>query len=67
MASRSINKLVVHHSASSSVTTKRSDLERWHKERGFLDIGYHKVVGETVRLRMDATREARVRMRKAQI
>lgn len=44
MALRTIDKLVVHHSASSSVTTKKSDLERWRKERGFLEIGYHKVI-----------------------
>lgn len=44
MVLRTINKLVVHHSASSSVTTKKGDLERWHKQRGFLEIGYHKVI-----------------------
>ena len=44
MALRTIDRVVIHHSASSSVTTKKSDLERWHKERGFLEIGYHKVI-----------------------
>jgi len=39
-----IQKLVVHHSASNSVITKKSDIERWHKQRGFSQIGYHKVI-----------------------
>lgn len=39
-----IKKLVVHHSASKAATTKKADLERWHKERGFTQIGYHKVI-----------------------
>lgn len=39
-----ISKLVVHHSASKAATTKKADLERWHKERGFSQIGYHKVI-----------------------
>ena len=39
-----ITKLVVHHSASKAATTKKADLERWHKERGFREIGYHKVI-----------------------
>ena len=39
-----ITKLVVHHSASNSVTTKKSDIERWHIQRGFAEIGYHKVI-----------------------
>lgn len=41
---RSITKVLIHHSASNSVTTKKADLERWHKARGFLEIGYHKVI-----------------------
>ena len=39
-----IQKLVIHHSASDSVTTKKADIERWHKQRGFSHIGYHKVI-----------------------
>ena len=39
-----IQKLVVHHSASSSATTKKVDIEKWHKQRGFSQIGYHKVI-----------------------
>ncbi|NOZ70078.1 MAG: N-acetylmuramoyl-L-alanine amidase [Deferribacteres bacterium] len=39
-----IQKLVVHHSATNSVTTKRADIERWHRQRGFSQIGYHKVI-----------------------
>lgn len=39
-----IRKLVVHHSASDSATTKKADIERWHKQRGFSQIGYHKVI-----------------------
>ena len=39
-----VNKLVVHHSASAKSTTK-SDIEGWHTERGFNEIGYHMVIG----------------------
>ena len=39
-----IQKLVVHHSASNSATTKKTDIEKWHKQRGFSQIGYHKVI-----------------------
>ncbi len=39
-----VNKLIVHHSASAKSTTK-SDIEGWHKERGFTEIGYHMVIG----------------------
>lgn len=39
-----IYKLVVHHSASKKSTTK-DDIEKWHKDRGFREIGYHKVIG----------------------
>jgi len=39
-----IKKLVVHHSASPRVTTKKSDIELWHTQRGFSQIGYHKVI-----------------------
>lgn len=39
-----IKKLIVHHSASAKSTTK-SDIEKWHKERGFSEIGYHMVIG----------------------
>ena len=40
-----VNKIIVHHSASAKTTTK-SDIESWHKERGFTEIGYHMVIGE---------------------
>jgi len=39
-----VNKIIVHHSASAKSTTK-SDIEKWHKERGFAGIGYHMVIG----------------------
>ncbi len=39
-----IKKLVVHHSASKKDTTKKTDIDEWHKQRGFSQIGYHKVV-----------------------
>jgi len=39
-----IQKIVVHHSASNSITTKKADIERWHRQRGFSQIGYHKVI-----------------------
>ena len=39
-----VTKLVVHHSDSKAATTKKSNIESWHKQRGFTQIGYHKVV-----------------------
>ena len=39
-----VTKLVVHHSASPRMTTTKDDLTRWHLERGFTEIGYHKVI-----------------------
>jgi N-acetylmuramoyl-L-alanine amidase len=39
-----INKLIVHHSASKKSTTK-DEIEKWHKDRGFNEIGYHMVIG----------------------
>ncbi len=39
-----IKKLVVYHSASAKATTQKSDIDAWHKQRGFSQIGYHKVV-----------------------
>ena len=38
-----IKRIVVHHSAS-PLSTTRDDISRWHKERGFSDIGYHFVI-----------------------
>jgi N-acetylmuramoyl-L-alanine amidase len=38
-----VNKLVVHHSASKKSTTK-DEIEKWHKDRGFSEIGYHMVI-----------------------
>ena len=39
-----IDKIVLHHSASPRNTTKAEDIARWHRERGFLAIGYHFVI-----------------------
>ncbi len=39
-----VQKLVIHHSASNRATTKKADIARWHKERGFSQIGYHKII-----------------------
>lgn len=39
-----IKKLVVHHSASPRISTTRSDIDRWHREKGYSQIGYHAVV-----------------------
>jgi N-acetyl-anhydromuramyl-L-alanine amidase AmpD len=36
--------LIIHHSASSATTTV-ADMDRWHREeRGWLGVGYHKVI-----------------------
>lgn len=39
---RDIKKLVIHCSASNFGNVER--IERWHKERGFREIGYHLVI-----------------------
>ena len=39
-----VTKLVVHHSATDKATTTINSIERGHRERGFVQIGYHKVI-----------------------
>ena len=39
-----VQKLVAHHSASKQSATKKADIAKWHKERGFSQIGYHKII-----------------------
>jgi len=42
--SRSIDKIIIHHSAS-PITTTVEHIEKWHvKENGWNDIGYHFVI-----------------------
>lgn len=56
-----VKKLVVHHSASARSSTKKSDIDLWHKQRGFAQIGYHKVIesnGSIVAGRPEATQGA---------
>lgn len=43
---RTINKIVVHHSASPPSTTV-AEIDQWHKARGWTGIGYHYVVLES--------------------
>ena len=43
---RAISKIIVHHSASQKTTTPMT-ITAWHKERGFLTIGYHAVIYKT--------------------
>jgi hypothetical protein len=38
-----ITHIVVHHSASPA-DTDVEEIRRWHMERGFSDIGYHKII-----------------------
>ncbi len=59
-----IRKLIVHHSASNSVTTKKVDIEMWHKQRGFSQIGYRKIIegkGNIVDGRPETTQGAHTR------
>ena len=42
-----VSMLVVHHSASSRATTTKKTIEKWHKARGFKEIGYHKLIDGT--------------------
>ncbi len=47
---REITAIVIHHSASPP-WTKAWEIKRWHRQRGFNDIGYHLVIhdgGEVV-------------------
>jgi N-acetylmuramoyl-L-alanine amidase len=49
---RDVDLLVVHCSATrESQDIGVEDIRRWHKQRGFLDVGYHYVI------RRDGTRE----------
>jgi N-acetylmuramoyl-L-alanine amidase len=42
---RKINKIIIHCSATPEGRhTTVEDIRRWHKERGFADIGYHYVI-----------------------
>lgn len=45
-ANRPIELIVIHHSATpnASVTVDAQEIHRWHKEQGFLGIGYNYVV-----------------------
>ena len=41
---RRINKIFVHHSASSQSDTTRDKIDIWHKRRGWDGVGYHYVI-----------------------
>ena len=42
---RNIDKIIVHCSASpEGKSFSVADIRRWHKQRGFFDIGYHYVI-----------------------
>lgn len=43
MTNRKISEVIVHCSASGP-STKLEDVRKWHKQRGFKDIGYHYVI-----------------------
>jgi hypothetical protein len=38
---------VVHHSDSDRATTTKNDIDNWHRQRGFSQIGYYKVIEGT--------------------
>ncbi len=40
---RAVDFLVVHHTASPKTTTV-DEIRRWHRARGFSDIGYHAII-----------------------
>jgi N-acetylmuramoyl-L-alanine amidase len=51
-----VEYLIIHHSASPETTTI-DDIRQWHKNKGWSDIGYHKVIyqnGEVKQGRPDA-------------
>ena len=41
---RKINKIFVHHSASSQKSTTRDMIHQWHLDRGWTGVGYHYVI-----------------------
>ena len=43
---RKINKIFVHHSASSQKSTTRDMIHQWHLDRGWTGVGYHYVIQE---------------------
>ena len=48
MPKRTINKIIVHHSASGSAVTTVEKIRKWHVEgNGWSDIGYHFVIYPT--------------------
>jgi hypothetical protein len=46
---RTINTIVVHHSASASYVTADT-IRKWHMARGWSDIGYHVVIEQYGRM-----------------
>lgn len=50
MNKRPITEIIIHCSASAPCTTLE-DIKRWHKQRGFKDIGYHYVIEANGQLR----------------
>jgi len=45
MVMRKINRLIIHASATPNErAVTASDIDRWHKERGWKGIGYHNVI-----------------------
>ena len=46
MSLRNVTFIVVHHSASPRKTTSVGDIRKWHKKKGWTDIGYHAVIHE---------------------
>lgn len=48
---REITRAIVHHSASSRMTTLE-EIRRWHLKRRFRDIGYHYVIERSGEIRV---------------
>jgi N-acetylmuramoyl-L-alanine amidase len=40
---RPLTRIIIHHSAS-PLTTRTADIRRWHLDKGWSDIGYHRVI-----------------------
>tara|TARA_R100000664_G_scaffold27686_1_gene38536 strand:- start:6889 stop:7302 length:414 start_codon:yes stop_codon:yes gene_type:complete len=41
---KNVSRVVVHHSASDRDTTTPETIYRWHRDRGWRDIGYHFII-----------------------
>lgn len=44
MSGRPINWIVIHTAAADRAGVTRDEIDRWHRQRGFAEIGYHWII-----------------------